>query len=153
MGIRGSRNFPEDNRSIVVGQMEKGWREEVGLVTGCQARSQLTSKWTLQMTTTIRQPNCSVQQQYPVGSGRVGTRQDRDPGPGTITVAENSLSRRMPPRKRRQNDVAEPKKEQESLNTFSSGMNAKFHRCNLFNSLLYGRKMTILRCFHSKITL
>ena len=34
MGIRGSRNFPEDNRSIVVGQMEKGWREEVGLVTG-----------------------------------------------------------------------------------------------------------------------
>ena len=45
------------------------------------------------------------------------------------------------------------KKVQESLNTFSSGMNANFHRCNLFNSLLYGRKMTILRCFHSKITL
>ena len=33
--MRGSRNFPEDNRSIVVRQMEKGGREEVGLVTGC----------------------------------------------------------------------------------------------------------------------
>ena len=34
MGIRGSRNFPEDNSAIVVGQMEKGGREEVDLVTG-----------------------------------------------------------------------------------------------------------------------
>ena len=33
MGIRGSRNFPEDNSAIVVEQMEKGGREEVGLVT------------------------------------------------------------------------------------------------------------------------
>ena len=33
--IRGSRNVHQDNRSIVVVEMEKGSRGKVGLVTGC----------------------------------------------------------------------------------------------------------------------
>ena len=38
-GIRGSRKVHEDNRSIVVVEMEKGSRGKVGLVTGVYARS------------------------------------------------------------------------------------------------------------------